>query len=308
MTAARTRSPLALAAAAAAGFVVVAFGYMLFDAWRSRPPPCEGPVGLRLVFDRDKALLTGRAPAPVLPIAFETANTHWGLPEARVCRDPSAFYDSAWEPAIEAALGAPIGALRNGDVFVRPDTVVIAGEAESEAKRAEVLEALDKRLAKADRAKLALVVRITVRPPPAPVAPAGSVATAPPAAAALALPAPSAERTPLVNRVAEARILFDSGDAVLTPDAAAVVNALAPELAASGRTIVIVGHADASGPAGLNDYLSRERAEAVKEALVARGVPAGRIRAFGVGSGVPATEQDTDAGRTASRRVEMYLR
>jgi outer membrane protein OmpA-like peptidoglycan-associated protein len=146
-----------------------------------------------------------------------------------------------------------------------------------------------------------------VRPPPAPVAPAGSVATAP-SAAALALPAPPAERTPLVNRVAEARILFDSGDAVLTPDAAAVVNALAPELAASGRTIVIVGHADASGPAGLNDYLSRERAEAVKEALVARGVPAPRIRAFGVGSGVPATEQDTDAGRTASRRVEMYLR
>jgi outer membrane protein OmpA-like peptidoglycan-associated protein len=73
-----------------------------------------------------------------------------------------------------------------------------------------------------------------------------------------------------------------------------------------GLTARVLGHTDSSGNAAVNQELSRKRAEAVREALIARGVAAGRITAAGSGASEPVADNATEAGRRANRRVEVY--
>ncbi|HEX6240623.1 MAG TPA: OmpA family protein, partial [Polyangiales bacterium] len=63
--------------------------------------------------------------------------------------------------------------------------------------------------------------------------------------------------------------------------------------------IVIVGHADESGPEAFNDRLSHERAEAALRQLLARAIPAERIELVARGEREPLTSGN-------SRRVEIY--
>lgn len=53
--------------------------------------------------------------------------------------------------------------------------------------------------------------------------------------------------------------------------------------------------------------LARARAEAVRQALVAAGIPAGRMVVDGVGAEEPVTDNGTAKGRLANRRVEIKL-
>lgn len=53
--------------------------------------------------------------------------------------------------------------------------------------------------------------------------------------------------------------------------------------------------------------LARARAEAVRQALVAAGIPVGRIVVDGVGPIEPVADNDTSKGRLANRRVEIKL-
>jgi OOP family OmpA-OmpF porin len=73
-------------------------------------------------------------------------------------------------------------------------------------------------------------------------------------------------------------------------------------------SLVVVGHSDGVGALGPNMRLSKARAEAVVAALVARGVPAGRLTAEGAGWLAPRASNDTEAGRAANRRVEIVRR
>ena len=81
-----------------------------------------------------------------------------------------------------------------------------------------------------------------------------------------------------------------------------VVTALRPCL---GSLIAITGHTDSSGPEPGNLALSQERANAVRAALVARGIPADGLRALGVGSSTPVPGlEPTDP---ANRRIEFSV-
>lgn len=81
-----------------------------------------------------------------------------------------------------------------------------------------------------------------------------------------------------------------------------VAGALRPCL---GSIIAITGHTDASGPEPGNLELSRERAEAVRLALVAQGIPADGLRATGLGSRSPV--QGLEPGDPANRRIEFSV-
>ena len=59
--------------------------------------------------------------------------------------------------------------------------------------------------------------------------------------------------------------------------------------------------------APLSADLSRARAEAVKQALVALGIPAPRILVEGHGAEEPVSDNDRPKGRLANRRVELKL-
>ena len=67
----------------------------------------------------------------------------------------------------------------------------------------------------------------------------------------------------------------------------------------------IVGHTDSTGDAAYNQRLSLERANAVKSALVDRGIQASRLETEGAGQSQPVASNDTPEGRALNRRVAL---
>jgi outer membrane protein OmpA-like peptidoglycan-associated protein len=73
-------------------------------------------------------------------------------------------------------------------------------------------------------------------------------------------------------------------------------------------TLEIVGHTDSTGTDALNLAISRKRAESTRDHLVARQVAATRISTQGWGADQPVEDNNTAAGRSANRRVELFVR
>ena len=80
-------------------------------------------------------------------------------------------------------------------------------------------------------------------------------------------------------------------------------------LAAACRdaTIAITGHTDSSGNEDWNLSLSLQRARAVGDWLVDRGVEADRIVVLGSGSSDPIASNETRYGRSLNRRIDIAL-
>lgn len=72
-----------------------------------------------------------------------------------------------------------------------------------------------------------------------------------------------------------------------------------------GSVIAIVGHTDSSGNEAGNRALSRDRAEAVRQALIMRGIPGDGLRAIGKGSSEPVEGLEPDD--PANRRIEFSV-
>lgn len=101
-------------------------------------------------------------------------------------------------------------------------------------------------------------------------------------------------------------VAFQPGSTTITPESD---NALAklhellkqhPE----GR-IRIEGHTDNTGPDTVNLKVSRDRASAVANYLMARGIPADQLIVTGYGSTQPIADNTTDIGRSRNRRIEI---
>jgi len=72
-------------------------------------------------------------------------------------------------------------------------------------------------------------------------------------------------------------------------------------------TIAVIGHTDSTGSDAVNNPLSVARAESTRDYLVQRGVSTSRISVSGRGEHEPIASNDTEAGRAANRRVEIYI-
>jgi OOP family OmpA-OmpF porin len=73
------------------------------------------------------------------------------------------------------------------------------------------------------------------------------------------------------------------------------------------RKIKNEGHTDSSGDATINRKLSLQRAESVQEFLIAAGIDAGRIRAFGFGEVKPIATNMYKKGRAMNRRIDINI-
>ena len=101
-------------------------------------------------------------------------------------------------------------------------------------------------------------------------------------------------------------VSFDTGRADIKPQMRPVLDELSRNLDPAVR-LTIVGHTDSTGSDAINDPLSRERAMAVRDYLASRGVSASRVTVAGRGSREPVASNDSDSGRAANRRVEIFL-
>jgi len=69
----------------------------------------------------------------------------------------------------------------------------------------------------------------------------------------------------------------------------------------------IYGHTDNTGKANVNLWLSKKRAEAVKNYLIKKGIAPERLKSEGFGDTQPVESNKTDAGRAKNRRVEFKV-
>jgi len=74
------------------------------------------------------------------------------------------------------------------------------------------------------------------------------------------------------------------------------------------ETFVIEGHTDITGNEAHNLELSKNRANAVKEYLITRGVGRGVVMADGFGQKYPISDNRTAAGRAKNRRVDITVK
>lgn len=103
-------------------------------------------------------------------------------------------------------------------------------------------------------------------------------------------------------------VLFASGKAEVSSGAQRSIDKLADFLKAyPRRNVLIEGHTDNIGDEGFNIKLSQQRADTVRNLLVARGVAPQRIRTKGYGAKFPVVDNDTTGGRQQNRRVEVVI-
>ena len=114
----------------------------------------------------------------------------------------------------------------------------------------------------------------------------------------------------LVVSIATDDVLFASGSPVLSAAGREIIDALAPILAGFDNQVLIEGHTD-TVPLNENGYtnwnLSADRGLAVLEILEAGGINPRRLSATGYGEFRPISDNSTDEGRAANRRVEMVI-
>jgi outer membrane protein OmpA-like peptidoglycan-associated protein len=72
-------------------------------------------------------------------------------------------------------------------------------------------------------------------------------------------------------------------------------------------TLKVVGYTDSTGSEEHNQQLSELRANAVKNALVIKGVNAARLMTMGMGESSPIADNSTEAGRQLNRRVNIVI-
>ncbi|OGN42455.1 MAG: hypothetical protein A2623_09650 [Caulobacterales bacterium RIFCSPHIGHO2_01_FULL_70_19] len=123
--------------------------------------------------------------------------------------------------------------------------------------------------------------------------------------AALAAAAVVAGPVAAAPQMAPVIVYFDAKSDALVPSAQELLDATAAQYREhAGQQVILAGHADAhegSGAQGVG--LSQRRANAVREYLVSRGVPAGVMTTQAFGQSRPAVE--VAGPDPANRRVEI---
>ncbi|MGD0341218.1 MAG: OmpA family protein, partial [Bacteroidales bacterium] len=101
-------------------------------------------------------------------------------------------------------------------------------------------------------------------------------------------------------------ILFDIDKSTIQNESLPVIDQIF-ELMKNNSTlkISIEGHTDNTGDAASNKKLSNDRAKAVMDAIIAKGIDKTRMEFVGWGQEKPVADNRSEAGRAQNRRVEI---
>lgn len=103
-------------------------------------------------------------------------------------------------------------------------------------------------------------------------------------------------------------VYFDYDKANLTPEASNLVReASARAMQSDIDAVVVSGNADRSGGSAYNQALSERRAAVVRDALIANGVPADKIRTEAYGEDRPAKPTEDGVREPLNRRTEVTI-
>jgi outer membrane protein OmpA-like peptidoglycan-associated protein len=111
------------------------------------------------------------------------------------------------------------------------------------------------------------------------------------------------------GKIVTHNILFETGSADILPRSYAEINRIAQAMKTNEELhFSIDGHTDAVGSDESNMTLAKDRAEAVKKALVDMGISADRLTTSGYGEALPIADNKIPEGRAMNRRVEFVVR
>jgi outer membrane protein OmpA-like peptidoglycan-associated protein len=103
-------------------------------------------------------------------------------------------------------------------------------------------------------------------------------------------------------------VYFDTGKSTLKPTSNKALNDLVEVLKLkSNMFIEIQGHTDNVGTEESNLKLSQDRANAVKNYLVNKGIVNDRITSIGYGQSIPIADNSSEEGKAKNRRTSLKV-
>jgi OOP family OmpA-OmpF porin len=104
-------------------------------------------------------------------------------------------------------------------------------------------------------------------------------------------------------------LTFPSGQSTIEPQYFSVLTKVQKALAEfPDGQVIIEGHTDSQGSDIANQRLASERAQAVKQYILANtNIPSGRIEAVGYGESRPIASNETPEGRAKNRRIDVVI-
>ena len=104
-------------------------------------------------------------------------------------------------------------------------------------------------------------------------------------------------------------LYFIEGKDELTDESQKLVDSVFAEVARRPLPdVMVIGHTDTVGSDAYNDVLSRQRAEVLRSALMARGIGADKVLAIGRGKREPVVATADGVAEARNRRVEVEVR
>lgn len=301
---------IVLAATGAEGWLI---GGVASVTDRTTLPPLRSPYTWMAQQLRDGGprgiLLSGAVPNMPARVAL-LAEARARFPERIVDRMEIARGAPAgdWLAAARTGL-AQIALIENGEVQLSDRFVVLRGETESAETATRVRNAMAAVAAPFQTRTDVMVLLPPTPPPPSTAsAPAALSADPPPASANQNLRTPEGCQAALDQRLANGRIEFDSSSPTIRRASLPVLDDLAQIVRQCAEfRVTISGHTDNTGRAETNLQLSRDRARAVADYLVSRGVESRRLVWAGFGASRPIAENTTEDGKARNRRIEFRV-
>jgi OOP family OmpA-OmpF porin len=105
------------------------------------------------------------------------------------------------------------------------------------------------------------------------------------------------------------KVHFETGKAIIKPDSFELLDEVAEAINTHKqiKLVEVAGHTDDQGSLESNQTLSQNRAQAVLDYLVNKGVDPARLQAKGYGETRTIDTNETEAGRAKNRRVEFNI-